>query len=254
MNLCELVSDLSNKYIPFNTPTVSQNNYLSKITQYAKKQFTLIELMVVIGIISIMASMLLPAIYKAKKQAHVISEVSRLKQLTTIAIMYSDDYNGAWAGYENINTGLSNLVMKKTGPPSQRGYRNHGLLKDQLKNESNYKLLFGNFHKRTDNGNQKYTESDNLEYFKNASGNAESCWEIRDGIDKLSQLKDKAVFKQVAYESSTGYFVLPFDGDTIIFSRADNSVDNVKLSINYIYKSSTPGRDRDDIWGKIDKK
>ena len=158
MNLCELVSDLSNKYIPFNTPTVSQNNYLSKITQYAKKQFTLIELMVVIGIISIMASMLLPAIYKAKKQAHVISEVSRLKQLTTIAIMYSDDYNGAWAGYENINTGLSNLVMKKTGPPSQRGYRNHGLLKDQLKNESNYKLLFGNFHKRTDNGNQKRSE------------------------------------------------------------------------------------------------
>ena len=123
--------------------------------------------------------------------------------------------------------------------------------------EAGYKLLFGNFHKRTDNGDQKYIESDNLENFKDfdsATGNTESCWEIRDGIDRLNQLNGKAVFKQLAYESSSGYFVLPFEGDKLIFSRADNSVDSVKPSIVYIYKSSTPSRTPDEIWERLDSK
>lgn len=98
-----------------------------------KKHFTLIEMLVVIAIISILASILLPALQKAKDQVRSLACKNNLKQIAILSYNYASDFDdimpasgsnwtdelNPWANKLKWHAGMSITNTKKanlTGP------------------------------------------------------------------------------------------------------------------------------------------
>ena len=79
------------------------NHQLTETLKMKKSKFTLIELLVVIAIIAILASMLLPALSKARDKARDVNCKNNLKQMGTAMGMYTND----WKSYFPVAPTLS---------------------------------------------------------------------------------------------------------------------------------------------------
>jgi prepilin-type N-terminal cleavage/methylation domain-containing protein/prepilin-type processing-associated H-X9-DG protein len=61
-----------------------------------KRGFTLVELLVVIGIIAILMSMLMPALSRAKQKANRVNCLNNIRQVSMSAGMYAGDHDGEY--------------------------------------------------------------------------------------------------------------------------------------------------------------
>ncbi len=93
------------------------------------RAFTLVELLVVIGIIALLISILLPALGRAKEQARTVTCASNLRQVSTAMLLYINDNKGVLP-YCYVNGGVDNsqytwftllVGLNYLGAPQQDG-------------------------------------------------------------------------------------------------------------------------------------
>lgn len=86
----------------------------------ARRGFTLVELLVVIGIIALLISILLPALGKARKAANEVACGSNLRQLGIALTMYVQQHRHYPGTYTGTNSGATVAVW----PPRLRKFMN----------------------------------------------------------------------------------------------------------------------------------
>ena len=105
----------------FSPPTRSR----SKRSCHFRPGFTLIELLVVVAVIAILASLLLPALIRAKESGRRIVCLSNTRQMATAAIVYTSDAGGLFPARDAGASGFAGAFHNDGIISKPSGYGGH---------------------------------------------------------------------------------------------------------------------------------
>lgn len=104
---------------------MEKNMYTTRVTYRPKPGFTLLEVMVVIVILGVLASLVVPNLLGNKEKADQQKVVSDIVALESSLDMYKLDNSI----YPSTEQGLQALLSKPVGSPDARNYREGGYIK-----------------------------------------------------------------------------------------------------------------------------
>jgi general secretion pathway protein G len=98
---------------------------MQSIKQKKMRGFTLIEVMVVVVILAILASIIVPRILKRPEQARIVAAKQDILSIQNAMALYKLDN----AFYPSTEQGITALVSKPSGDPAPQNYSEGGYLK-----------------------------------------------------------------------------------------------------------------------------
>jgi prepilin-type N-terminal cleavage/methylation domain-containing protein/prepilin-type processing-associated H-X9-DG protein len=109
------------KVVGRRAPLLASGSWLLAPSPRSRRGFTLVELLVVIGVIALLIALLLPALSSARERARRTACASNIRQLCVVQVMYSNENRGAFLDA----TGWSQFYPYYVGPTAINKLQNY---------------------------------------------------------------------------------------------------------------------------------